>query len=298
VKANETWRRTVLIAAWVSIALICSPTVALRDAGWGALLVPFFLLPVWAPYAVVLLRLRSRKLQEVKKGLAVAVAGGSAALVLAILLAFVRHDALGFEGRTFVAGLAAFALTQTVLVAGAINTYYSLERAPGDGHLLRTRFALLGAWAFVVLLLALISAPISPEVKRIAANEASATFTLRTLVTAELTYAQTYPSGFTDGLNRLGTGGGSPNADAADLVGPVVAGRVSGTNSGFVKSGYHFTYIAGRRDAKGHISRFTISARPREYGKYGVRSFFTDESGVIRATTEDRAATVGDQAIN
>ena len=39
---------------------------------------------------------------------------------------------------------------------------------------------------------------------------------------------------------------------------------------------------------------FTMSARPLEYGKGGRRSFFLDESGEIRSTVEDRAATAED----
>jgi len=41
----------------------------------------------------------------------------------------------------------------------------------------------------------------------------------------------------------------------------------------------------------------TYTARPVERGRTGYRSFFADQTGVIRATSEDRAANVSDPPI-
>ena len=74
-----------------------------------------------------------------------------------------------------------------------------------------------------------------------------------------------------------------------------MAGRAEGGRANsFVKSGYRFTYWPGPRDVKGQIATYTIAARPLEYGKTGSRSYFTNESAVIRATAEDRDATAQD----
>ena len=54
---------------------------------------------------------------------------------------------------------------------------------------------------------------------------------------------------------------------------------------------YTLQYTPGRPDATGRVTTYTLVARP---GNFGFRSYYTDETGVLRATTEDRAATVQD----
>jgi hypothetical protein len=130
------------------------------------------------------------------------------------------------------------------------------------------------------------------------ANEASATATLRTLNTAQITFAATYKKGFTDGLNRLGQPPGSrqPDENGADLVDPVLSGAAQGGNFSFTKNGYRFTYTPGP-GGFGYIATYTIVAEPLQYGVGGTRSFFTDQSAVIRATTDNRQATAFDSPI-
>jgi hypothetical protein len=59
----------------------------------------------------------------------------------------------------------------------------------------------------------------------------------------------------------------------------------------------HYTvqYAPGRPDSAGRITAYTLTARA---GNFGYRSFYTDESAIVRATTEDRAATVQDPPLN
>lgn len=40
----------------------------------------------------------------------------------------------------------------------------------------------------------------------------------------------------------------------------------------------------------GIVSGFTLTARPKSYGKDGVRSYFVDETGTVRGTSDNRAA--------
>jgi hypothetical protein len=56
-------------------------------------------------------------------------------------------------------------------------------------------------------------------------------------------------------------------------------------------AGYELQYIPGLAGNDGRIHSYTLLAHP---GNYGSRNFYTDESGVIRATKEGRAATVQD----
>ena len=55
--------------------------------------------------------------------------------------------------------------------------------------------------------------------------------------------------------------------------------------------GYEVRY---ERRSSGLRGGYTLQARPEQYGRTGVRSFYMDQSGVIRATEEDRAATERD----
>jgi type IV pilus assembly protein PilA len=133
---------------------------------------------------------------------------------------------------------------------------------------------------------------------RIAANEASAVGSLRTISVAAITYSATYSNGFPPGLEALG-GPGSPSCDHAALIESMLAsGR---------KAGYVFTYTpqfpAGGQQpllsptaaAKGCTNpgapRYSATADPIQPGSTGQRSFFTDQTGVIRYATSGSATT-------
>jgi hypothetical protein len=57
---------------------------------------------------------------------------------------------------------------------------------------------------------------------------------------------------------------------------------------------YSLQYTPGKPDAEGRVKSYTLVARP---GNFGYLNFYTDESGVLRATIEDRAATVQDPPV-
>ena len=139
----------------------------------------------------------------------------------------------------------------------------------------------------VVAIILIIAAIAIPNLlrSRIAANEASATSSLRTLNTAEVTYASTYNSGFTDGLNRLGApASGMADSTRADLVDPVLSGfETGGSDTNFIKSGYNFTYLpTGGNTGFGFIARYQTNSDPIARGSSGQRSFCSNESNVIR----------------
>lgn len=131
---------------------------------------------------------------------------------------------------------------------------------------------------------------------RMAANEASATSCMRTLNTAQVVFARTYKQGFSEGLNRLGppAENAQPNISRADLLTPWLAGlSEGGTDRAITRNGYRITYTPGP-GTFGNIASYTIEAVPLEYGVTGKRSFYTDESAVIRSTAENRPATKSD----
>jgi prepilin-type N-terminal cleavage/methylation domain-containing protein len=151
----------------------------------------------------------------------------------------------------------------------------------------------------VVAIILIIAAIAIPNLlrSRIAANEASATATLRTLNTAEVTYASTYNSGFTSTLNQLASPGASPaqpTASAADLVDPVLAGTQQGGTVTFTKNGFSFSYAGSGTYPQ--IATYTVNADPLARGSSGQRSFFTDQSAVVRSNATS-AASVSDSPI-
>lgn len=125
----------------------------------------------------------------------------------------------------------------------------------------------------VVAIILIIAAIAIPNLMRskMAANEASAVGSLRTINTAEVTYASTYPDvGFTT-LNNLGGAGGVATG----------AGLIDNVLSGGNKSGYSFTLLPGNAVSNVNTG-YTVTGNPQAAGQTGTRYFFSDQSGVIR----------------
>lgn len=125
----------------------------------------------------------------------------------------------------------------------------------------------------------------------IAGNEASAVGSLRQYLNGCIGYSNDHPErGYPPNLSVLGPeGDGYLDAVLAPPGGVTTASRYGQ---------YNFSYAPGKPDRHGLISSFTISARPVKYGKTGRRSFFVDETGFIRFTSEDRAATAHDTPLS
>lgn len=134
--------------------------------------------------------------------------------------------------------------------------------------------------ALPILIIAAIAIPNLLR-SRIAANEASAVGSIRTINTAEVTYASMYSkAGFSSSLEALG--GATPcNASSTNacLIDQVLASGM--------KSGYSFTYEAQDTDGDHVMDTYTVQAVPIKPGNTGMRSFCSDESGVIRSTTSE-----------
>jgi type IV pilus assembly protein PilA len=118
-------------------------------------------------------------------------------------------------------------------------------------------------------------------------DQKSAVGSIRSINTAEVYYGREYKKGWSPTLASLGVSpdGGKPSAAAAGLL------DNSLTNG--KKRNHVFTYKAGTPDASGNIKTYALSVRPVKWHP-GHWNFFTDESGIIRGTQENRAATVDD----
>jgi prepilin-type N-terminal cleavage/methylation domain-containing protein len=138
----------------------------------------------------------------------------------------------------------------------------------------------------IILIIAAIAIP-SLLRSRIAANQASAVGSMRTLNTSNITYASTYNLGYVPQLSYLGPGTGSgPSTTQAGLVDSILSGPGGQTSA---KSGYTFTYAPGATDATGRINNYTLTAAPITVGTTGTNYYFTDESGVIRENSAAQA---------
>ncbi len=139
----------------------------------------------------------------------------------------------------------------------------------------------------VVAIILIIAAIAIPNLlrSRIAANEASAVGSLRTLNTAEITYNITYPNiGFACTLAAMApaASGTSPSSSAAGLID---ANLASGT-----KSGYTFTLNSCSGTP---ASGYQILAAPVTPGTTGQRYFCSDTSGVIQFSASTAITTCG-----
>jgi type IV pilus assembly protein PilA len=136
----------------------------------------------------------------------------------------------------------------------------------------------------VVAIILIIAAIAIPNLLRskMAANEASAVASLRTYNTSIVAYQTTYNTDPTTNFAQLGPAT-TPSASAADLVDSLL-----GATGSPVKSGYTFTYSAVSATP---VTQYTIIAVPQS-ASTGQRKFFTDQSGVIRQTTDGSTPSV------
>jgi prepilin-type N-terminal cleavage/methylation domain-containing protein len=170
---------------------------------------------------------------------------------------------------------------------------FNLNRSIGRKEMRKQKGFSLIELLIVVAIILIIAAIAIPNLlrSRIAANEASAVGSLRTINTAQVTYASTYPStGFAPTFVALGPGaaGATASSAAAQLLDNVL-GCSAGT-SGTVacpKSGYNFYMpVTATNGVNGF---YATNANPISPNQTGVRYFYSDASGVIRYNSSTTA---------
>jgi type IV pilus assembly protein PilA len=121
-------------------------------------------------------------------------------------------------------------------------------------------------WIVAVPIMAIIAAIAIPNLlrARMAANESSAAVSVRTLITAEATYAAAHPdAGYSCSLS-----------DLSNLVDSTLA---SGQ-----KNGYVFQLSGCTAGESGAIAKYQVVAYPTVKNNTGTRAFCSDESGVVK----------------
>jgi prepilin-type N-terminal cleavage/methylation domain-containing protein len=141
----------------------------------------------------------------------------------------------------------------------------------------------------VVAIILIIAAIAIPNLlrARIAANQASAVGSVRTITTAQVTYSSTWGVGYATALAKLGGAAGCvPAAATACLIDPILS---TGT-----KSGYTMVTV-GATGAGTTVSpnqTFETNATPVNTST-GTTSYCSDQSGVIRYNTAGTAIGTG-----
>jgi hypothetical protein len=139
-----------------------------------------------------------------------------------------------------------------------------------------------GAGASAMLVFAALTIPNLLRA-RIAANEASAVATTRTIVTAQVAYAAAYPErGYARDLASLGpdpTGSNLASAEHASLLDATLGNPSCGAGAWCTKSGYRFTATAVCKQRV--CKEFVIVGIPVSSNS-GTRNFCSTSEGVIR----------------
>jgi prepilin-type N-terminal cleavage/methylation domain-containing protein len=137
----------------------------------------------------------------------------------------------------------------------------------------------------IILIIAAIAIPNLLK-SRMAANEASAVGSIRTINTAEITYMASCPNaGYSASIVELNTG-------ALCAGGTGIIDNVLSTG---IKSGYTFNYTVTA--TSGINTTYTVTGVPLNVGVTGQRGFFSDQSGVIRYSLSGVAPTVASSAL-
>lgn len=120
--------------------------------------------------------------------------------------------------------------------------------------------------------------------QRVKSYEQACVLSLRTINTAQLTYrGGDETKGFAHTLKELGPQG----ARILDSV--ISSGK---------KGGYRFRLTPGRATPSKAVQHYIVIAQPLNRLVKNQQSFFTDETGVIRFTTENRPATSADAIVD
>ncbi|MGO9241572.1 MAG: prepilin-type N-terminal cleavage/methylation domain-containing protein [Bryobacteraceae bacterium] len=134
----------------------------------------------------------------------------------------------------------------------------------------------------IILIIAAIAAP-KLNIARMQAQEMAAIRTITTLHLAQTSYYSQFGRN-AESLLQLGppSGGGQPGPAAADLISAdLAAGQ---------KSGYVFA-VTPAKDG------YTVTAVPQVFGQSGRRTFFSDQTLVVRENWGQEPATVQSKEI-
>ena len=141
----------------------------------------------------------------------------------------------------------------------------------------------------VIAIILIIAAIAIPNLMRskIAANEASAISSLRSIATAQIAYNATFPSvGYASSLTVLGPPSGSACVTSGDATSANACLLDNVLQTG-TKSGYNFVIS---NTSGNPVTMYQVNSDPVTPGGSGQRHFYSDASGVIRYNSSATAS--------
>ena len=138
----------------------------------------------------------------------------------------------------------------------------------------RRGFSLIELLIVVAIILTIAAIAIPNFIRaRMSANESSAAASLRTINTAEMSYATTYP---TVGFTALASLGGAEPCTPAAATGCFLDNFLATNGGGLGKDGYSFTL-----QTAASLTGYGTLAAPLALNQSGTRAFCSDETSVI-----------------
>jgi type IV pilus assembly protein PilA len=142
-------------------------------------------------------------------------------------------------------------------------------------------FSLIEMLIVVAIILVIVAIAIPSLLhSKIAANEASAVYSIRTINTAQTTYATTYPEiGYSDNLSKLG----APTAGISSSTNAGVLDWVLGCSSPVCpKSGYDFSITNAISAGPGTpVDGYDVQGVPKSVGVSGRRGFCSNDMNPV-----------------
>ncbi len=135
----------------------------------------------------------------------------------------------------------------------------------------------------IILIILTIAVPQMSK-SRMHAQEMGAIATLKTINTVETQYMSQFGQ-FAGSLTQLG-----PAASGGAGEGPQAAGLISGNLASGSTGGYNYTITQTP-------AGYSVSAVPKAFGSTGRRTFYTDQSGIIRENWSQEPATLNSPEI-
>ncbi len=142
-----------------------------------------------------------------------------------------------------------------------------------------TGFSLIELLIVIAIILIILSIALPQMSKsRMNAQEMAAVKEMQTINTAEVQYYSQYNQ-YATALPQLG-----PPATAGAVEGPNASGLIPGSLASGAAGGYNFTIAQTP-------TGYAISAVPKSFGSTGRRTFYSDQTGVLRQNWTSEPAT-------